>query len=95
MMNSHLELMLVTFFNTLVLQIQKNNLTKLIGSWLLIFVQMVPISLLVTLECVRFCQALLMIWDFRMFHIPTNIGAMVQTSNLNEELGQINVEKNT
>ncbi|EGR31117.1 phospholipid-translocating p-type flippase family protein, putative [Ichthyophthirius multifiliis] len=54
------------------------------GNWILIFTNIVPISLLVTLETVKFFQGLQIQKDPKMGQ--TN----VQTSNLNEELGQIN-----
>ena len=66
------------------------------GNWILIFNNFVPISLLVTLEMVKFFQAIIMAKDANMVYqcqddngenivTPTN----VQSSNLNEELGQI------
>ena len=48
-----------------------------------------PISLLVTLEMVKFLQGTLITKDKYMFHIGTQTPTVVQTSNLNEELGQI------
>ena len=47
----------------------------------------VPISLLVTLELIRFIQSFKMMSDQRMR--TEEIGCVVQTSNLNEELGMI------
>jgi phospholipid-transporting ATPase len=52
---------------------------------------MVPISLLVKLEMIRFCQAIFISWDYKMFDIENFRSAIVQTSGLNEELGQIHV----
>ena len=48
-----------------------------------------PISLLVTLEMVKFLQGTIITKDKYMFHVPTQTPTVVQTSNLNEELGQI------
>jgi phospholipid-transporting ATPase len=59
-------------------------------TWMLIFTNFVPISLLVTLEMVRFMQAALISKDLKMYYEPDDIPAGVQSSNLNEELGQIN-----
>lgn len=52
-------------------------------TWMLIFTNFVPISLLVTLEVVKFIQGIFISNDQEM---PES---RVQTSNLNEELGQI------
>jgi phospholipid-transporting ATPase len=49
----------------------------------------VPISLLVTLEMVKFMQALLIQVDENLKTKATNMYTTVQSSNLNEELGQI------
>ncbi|CAG9326660.1 unnamed protein product [Blepharisma stoltei] len=59
-------------------------------SWMLIFTNFVPISLLVTLEMVKFIQAIFIAWDLKLYYEPTDTPAKVQSSNLNEELGQIN-----
>lgn len=47
----------------------------------------VPISLLVTLELVKFLQAIFISWDKHMIDDQTLTPAGVQASNLNEELG--------
>lgn len=60
-----------------------------LGSWLLIFAAFIPISLLVTLEIVKFFQALLITWDHTLYDEEKDMAAKVQSSNLNEELGQI------
>ena len=52
---------------------------------------MVSISLLVVLEMIRFCQAILISWDYKIFDTKNYRPAIVQTSGLNEELGQIHV----
>ncbi|KAF6779665.1 hypothetical protein AHF37_00862 [Paragonimus kellicotti] len=49
----------------------------------------VPISLQVSLEVVRFIQALFLNWDLDMYDPDTDTPAMARTSNLNEELGQV------
>mmetsp|Transcript_8609 Transcript_8609/g.8566 ORF Transcript_8609/g.8566 Transcript_8609/m.8566 type:complete len:281 (+) Transcript_8609:947-1789(+) len=59
-------------------------------TWMLLFTNFVPISLLVTLEMVKFCQAIFISWDLKLYYEPTDTPAKVQSSNLNEELGQIN-----
>mmetsp|Transcript_48313 Transcript_48313/g.35496 ORF Transcript_48313/g.35496 Transcript_48313/m.35496 type:complete len:86 (+) Transcript_48313:723-980(+) len=50
---------------------------------------MVPISLMVTLEVVKFIQAFFIQWDWQMLDPEKGMQARVQASNLNEELGQI------
>ena len=49
----------------------------------------VPISLLVTLEMVKFFQASFMSYDINMYDTSLDMPAKVQSSNLNEELGQV------
>ena len=63
------------FFNFLTFVILYNNL--------------IPISLQVTLEFVKFIQAYFINWDKDMYHEETDTFALARTSNLNEELGQI------
>jgi phospholipid-transporting ATPase len=58
-------------------------------SWMLIFSNFVPISLIVTLETVKFLQAQFLSSDIDMYYPPYDMPAKVQSSNLNEELGQI------
>ena len=48
-----------------------------------------PISLLVTLETVKFFQGVIISNDERMKTKKSNDYVTVQTSNLNEELGQV------
>ena len=62
---------------------------KMLGTWIVIFTNFVPISLLVTMETIKFFQAMFMEWDIDMFDKETLIGCKVQSSTLNEELGQI------
>lgn len=60
-----------------------------LGTWLLIFTAFIPISLIVTLEFVKFFQAIIISWDATLFDETKDMPAKVQSSNLNEELGQI------
>jgi len=62
---------------------------KMAGTWVVINTNFVPISLLVTMETIKFFQAMFMEWDIDMFDRETSIGCKVQSSTLNEELGQI------
>lgn len=59
------------------------------GNWIIIFQNFVPISLLVTLETVKFLQGIIISKDEKLKHIASKTYVSVQTSNLNEELGQI------
>jgi len=49
----------------------------------------VPISLLVTVEMVKYVQAMFIEWDADMICPEKGIAASVQQSSLNEELGQV------
>uniref|UniRef100_A0A336MCV4 Phospholipid-transporting ATPase n=1 Tax=Culicoides sonorensis TaxID=179676 RepID=A0A336MCV4_CULSO len=70
-----------------------NVLSKNFGYNLLTFVilynNLIPISLQVTLEMVRFLQAIFINMDKEMYHEESNTPAMARTSNLNEELGMV------
>ena len=56
---------------------------------MLLFSNFVPISLLVTLEMVKFIQAIFISLDLDLYFEETDMPAGVQSSNLNEELGQV------
>jgi len=64
------------------------NLFIRFGNWLLLFTNFVPISLLVTLEMVKLFQGIFMTMDPKMTS-SSQIKTSVQSSNLNEELGQV------
>ena len=49
----------------------------------------VPISLYVSMEVVKFSQAWLLEQDVDLYHRESDTPAQARTSNLNEELGQI------
>ena len=57
---------------------------------MLLLTSFIPISLLVTLEMVRYIQAILISSDLNLYYEPYDMPAGVQSSNLNEDLGQIN-----
>jgi phospholipid-transporting ATPase len=71
-----------------------SDISKNFGYNLLTFVilynNLIPISLQVTLELVRFLQAIFINLDIEMYHADSNTPAMARTSNLNEELGMVN-----
>ncbi|XP_035282021.1 probable phospholipid-transporting ATPase IA isoform X1 [Anguilla anguilla] len=58
-------------------------------TFIILFNNLIPISLLVTLEVIKFIQAFFINWDPDMHYEVTNTPAMARTSNLNEELGQV------
>ena len=60
-----------------------------IGTWFIVLSTAVPISLLVTLELVKFAQAVFIYWDINIYDHEKDMNAMVQSSNLNEELGTV------
>ena len=59
------------------------------GTWIIICTNFVPISLLVTMETIKFFQGMFMEWDIDLYDKESCTGCKVQTSTLNEELGQI------
>lgn len=59
-------------------------------TFVILFNNLIPISLTVTLELVRFAQAIFINLDMDMYHAESNTPAMARTSNLNEELGMVN-----
>ena len=52
-------------------------------------INLVPISLIVSLEMVKFIQAYFISSDYLMYDEEKDIFAKVQSSNLNEELGTV------
>ena len=59
------------------------------GIWFVAMMNLVPISLLVTLEMVKVFQAYFISNDAMIFDEPRGIETKVQSSNLNEELGMV------
>ncbi|KAK3699934.1 hypothetical protein QZH41_016596 [Actinostola sp. cb2023] len=58
-------------------------------TFIILFNNLIPISLTVTLEVVKFMQAIFINMDLDMYDAETDTPAMARTSNLNEELGQV------
>ncbi|CAG7832941.1 unnamed protein product [Allacma fusca] len=58
-------------------------------TFIILFNNLIPISLTVTLEIVRFIQAKFIDKDLEMYYEVSDIPAVAKTSNLNEELGII------
>lgn len=58
-------------------------------TFIILYNNLIPISLQVTLEVVRFLQAHFINSDLEMYCEASDTPAMARTSNLNEELGQV------
>eukprot|EP01133_Synstelium_polycarpum_P011475 gene11475-13378_t len=58
-------------------------------TFMITFAVMIPISLYVSLELVKVAQAVFIYWDRDMYHAESDTPARSRTSNLSEELGQI------
>ncbi|XP_073967262.1 ATPase phospholipid transporting 8A1 isoform X2 [Choristoneura fumiferana] len=58
-------------------------------TFLILYNNLIPISLQVTAEIVRFFQAKFISMDSEMYHAATDTPAQARTSNLNEELGMV------
>ncbi|XP_057301942.1 phospholipid-transporting ATPase IF-like isoform X1 [Hydractinia symbiolongicarpus] len=58
-------------------------------SFLVLFNYVIPISLYVTVEIQKFSGALFFDWDLELYHESTDEPAKANTSDLNEELGQV------
>ncbi|XP_059479634.1 probable phospholipid-transporting ATPase IA isoform X2 [Neocloeon triangulifer] len=58
-------------------------------TFIILFNNLIPISLQVSLEVVRYFQATFINEDKEMFHVESGTPAAARTSNLNEELGQV------
>jgi phospholipid-transporting ATPase len=78
---------LYDYLHTDVNFLYRNEIFTKWGSWVLLFTNFVPISLIVSLEMVKFIQGIY-ISRFR-FDTQRRSEIVVQSSNLNEELGQI------
>lgn len=59
-------------------------------SYAIVLNTVVPISLYVSVEIIRFFHSLLINWDEKMYYEVTDTPAKARTTTLNEELGQIN-----
>ena len=71
------------------LNISLFNLIISTGTWIILINNIVPISLLMTLEMVKYLQGMFISWDFHMYDLVNHQMPKVQTSTLNEELGQV------
>nr|KAF6451701.1 ATPase phospholipid transporting 8A2 [Molossus molossus] len=71
------------------LETSSDNFGYNLLTFIILYNNLIPISLLVTLEVVKYTQALFINWDTDMYYIGNDTPAMARTSNLNEELGQV------
>lgn len=66
-----------------------NNFFYNFLTFIILYNNLIPISLPVTLELVKFGQALFINADIDMYHPESDTPAAARTSNLNDELGQV------
>ncbi|CAD5116238.1 DgyrCDS5149 [Dimorphilus gyrociliatus] len=66
-----------------------NNFGLNLLTFIILYNNLIPISLPVTLEVVKFFQAIFINWDLDMYYEENDTPANARTSNLNEELGAI------
>lgn len=57
------------------------------GKWFILLINIVPISMMVTLEGVKFIQAAMIQYDYTIYDVDKDMQTKAQSSNLNEELG--------
>lgn len=66
------------------------QIIQIFGTWIVIMTNFVPISLLTTFPFSKLCYGYFISKDIDMTNKNNMIGAAVHSSNLNEELGQVN-----
>ncbi|GAA5828011.1 hypothetical protein JCM11251_005690 [Rhodosporidiobolus azoricus] len=69
--------------------VSASGFVKDVLTFILTLNNLIPISLIVTMEVVKFQQAAFINSDLDMYHAPTDTPALCRTSSLVEELGQI------
>lgn len=74
---------------TLAAKVQSFNHFADILTFIILYNNLIPISLIVTMEVVRFQQAALINFDLDMYYSKTDTPALCRTSSLVEDLGQI------
>lgn len=62
-------------------------------AFMVLFNYIIPVSMYVTVEMQKFLGSYFLTWDEEMFDEDTGEGPLVNTSDLNEELGQVNFMK--
>ncbi|VDK46448.1 unnamed protein product [Anisakis simplex] len=68
---------------------KESNFLWNVVTFFILYNNLIPISLQVTLEMVRFFQASFINFDLEMYDEASDTRAIARTSNLNEELGQV------
>jgi magnesium-transporting ATPase (P-type) len=63
------------------------TIIRIMGTWILLFVNLVPISLMISMDIVRILQGSFMQKDILMFDEGEALAMRCAASNLNEELG--------
>eukprot|EP00794_Sanderia_malayensis_P010085 gene10085-11115_t len=58
-------------------------------AFIMVLNTLIPISLYISIEIIRFGQSLLINWDLQMYHKQTDTPAVARNTTLSEELGQI------
>lgn len=58
-------------------------------AFMVLFNYIIPVSMYVTVEMQKFLGSYFITWDDEMFDEELGEGALVNTSDLNEELGQV------
>lgn len=58
-------------------------------AFMVLFNYIIPVSMYVTVEMQKFLGSYFLTWDEEMFDEETGEGPLVNTSDLNEELGQV------
>ena len=75
--------------NQVYLKISPVNFIITTGTWIILINNIVTISLLMTLEMVKYLQGTFISWDFHMYDLVNHQRPKLQASTLNEELGQV------
>jgi len=65
------------------------NLLEKWGMWVIVSTNFVPISLMVTLEFISLVQSSFFNLDVKLYNKDLEVWCKAQSSNLNEELGQV------
>lgn len=60
-------------------------------AFMVLFNYIIPVSMYVTVEMQKFLGSYFITWDEEMFDEEMGEGPLVNTSDLNEELGQVSV----
>jgi len=64
-------------------------------AFMVLFNYIIPVSMYVTVEMQKFLGSYFITWDEEMFDEELGEGALVNTSDLNEELGQVHERAHT